>query len=102
MDWDDAQVLYKQADGSYAATKPIIKGVTPSNGVKIDCKVKLDNHNDVEFAVTFYVAKADLIVNLESGEASSIYGDALLGSDDLFAKTSPSLVESSSNPSACL
>lgn len=96
MDWDDAQVLYKQADGSYSATKPIIKGVTPSNGVMIDCKAKLDNHSDVEFAVTFYVAKADLIVNLESGEASSIYGDALLGSDDLFAKTSPSLDESSS------
>lgn len=96
MDWDDAQVLYKQADGSYSATKPIIKGVTPSNGVMIDCKAKLDNHSDVEFAVTFYVAKADLIVNLESGGASSIYGDALLGSDDLFAKTSPSLDESSS------
>ena len=96
MDWDDAQVLYKQADGSYSATNPIIKGVTPSNGVMIDCKAKLDNHSDVEFAVTFYVAKADLIVNLESGGASSIYGDALLGSDDLFAKTSPSLDESSS------
>ncbi|MBD5130253.1 MAG: hypothetical protein HDT43_10105, partial [Ruminococcaceae bacterium] len=38
--WDDAIVTYKQEDGSYIDTLPVIDSITDSDGVKIDYRVQ--------------------------------------------------------------
>lgn len=95
MTWDDAVVTYKQQDGSYSDVKPVIKGVN-TDGVLIQSKVSLANHNDREFNVIYRINRADLVIEFQSGGAYSTYGDSLLGSNELFEKTGASLTDASS------
>ncbi len=86
MNWDDVNILYKQENGEYTATKPVIKGITDADGVAVFFKVEVDNHITEIFSVTVRVNPAKLVINIVKGGASSVYGDDLLSSDDIFKK----------------
>ncbi|MDE6362089.1 MAG: hypothetical protein K2L53_03850, partial [Clostridia bacterium] len=103
MTWADAVVLYKQEDGTYSETMPVIKGITYDSalgtnvGKTIVYKVQLDNYdNDKEFTFTIHVTPAELVVNVSKG-ASSVYGDDLLTSDELFEKANITLDSTNSS-----
>ncbi|MDE6276274.1 MAG: hypothetical protein K2M75_07075 [Clostridia bacterium] len=90
--WNSATVTYKQEDGSYTSDIAVINGL--ADGLVVEYKVQIANHNDYEGSITIDIIPAKIVVNIAKG-ATSVYGDSLLASDKLFEYATLDTEESS-------
>ncbi|MDE5756453.1 MAG: hypothetical protein K2I23_05115, partial [Clostridia bacterium] len=81
--WKDATVTYKQEDGSYTSDIAVIEGLTNGSGLEVDYRVVLANHVAYDGSMTIEIIPAKIVVNIAKG-ATTVYGDSLLSSDELF------------------
>lgn len=80
MNWADAIVEYKQADGAYSRELPSVKDVGDST--VITYRVILANHSEnKEYTMTVNVTVAKIEIDVKA--MSSVYGNKLLTSDEM-------------------